>query len=351
MDIEISYLKNLIVHRNNKNIKKNKKKDEKEFNIINKYDFFCENNIKTNELIEKIQNSKDYFILIDEIESIKIRDIDNYNDIELIGETDKYVLIKYNLNNFSYFIDFFKSLPNPRLFIYHIIDSYNHILEGLNILFNNNIYLFDLTNRNIIFDNTLKPKIINYELALHSDIKKCNFIDILKKCNNYTLKPIELHLLFYIYNNNIEYISSSFISEIIDTFVKNMPFFELFSLKYKEQYKKESLHFFNSFINKPKDYIYDEIIRYKYTWSNYSLSIIYLYIVGNVIKNLNIKNTIINKILLILNKNINPNPNKREKINETINKMDILFGEYNNWDFIKSFNDVDLKYQNLINNL
>ena len=49
MDIEISYLKNLIVHRNNKNIKKNKKKDEKEFNIINKYDFFCENNIKTNE--------------------------------------------------------------------------------------------------------------------------------------------------------------------------------------------------------------------------------------------------------------------------------------------------------------
>jgi len=351
MDIEITNLKQIFKYKNSDNFKNiNQKINEKEFNIIKEYDFFCKNNIKINEIIEKISNNKNFFILINDIENIKIRDI-NDNNVELIEENNKYILIKYNLDNYSYFINFFKSLPNPKLFIYHIIDSYIHILNGLNILIDNNIHLFDLTNKNIIFDSTLKAKIINYELALYKDTTKPDFIEILKKCDNYTLKPIEIHLLFYIYNNDIEYVSSSFILNIIDNFIEKMPFFELFSLKYKQQYREESIKYYNNFINKPKAYIYDEIMTYKYTWSNYSLSIIYLHIIGNTIKTLNIKNTIINKILLILNKNINPNPNKRENIEETIEKFNILFGEYNNWDFIKNITILDKKYINLINNL
>jgi len=352
MDIEITALKKLVTYRHFESTKRHQI-DEKEMNIIKEYDFFCKNDIKINKIIEKIENHKNFFITIFDIKDIKLRDIyQNFDiDMEISDKINIYILIKYHVVNSSYFINFLKSLPNPKLFIYHLIDSYIHILNGLSLLKDNNICLFDLSNKNIIFDNTLKPKIINYELALHKDTIKSDFMEILKKCDNYTLKPIETHLLFYIYNNDIEYVSSSFILDIIDNFINKMPFFDLFSSKYRQQYKEESIKYYNNFINKPKEYIYDEIMRFKYTWSNYSLSIIYLYIIGNTIKTLNIKNTIINKMLLILNKNINPNPNKRENIEETIEKINILFGEYNNWDFIKNLTTLNTKYIDLINNL
>jgi hypothetical protein len=353
MDIEITALKKMVSYRNIENTKIHQKIDVKEMNIIKEYDFFCINDIKINKIIEKIENHKDFFIPIFDIEDIKLRDIyHNFNtNMEISSKINKYVLITYHLENYSYFISFLKSLPNHKLFIYHLVDSYIHILNGLNLLKDNNICLFDLTNKNIIFDNTLKPKIINYELALYKETIKSDFLEILKKCDNYTLKPIEIHLLFYIYNNDIEYVSSSFIFDIIDNFINKMPFFDLFSSKYRQQYKEESIKYYKNFVNKPKEYIYDEILRFKYTWSNYSLSLIYLHIIGNTIKTLNIKNTILNKILLILNKNINPDPNKRENIEETIEKVNILFGEYNNWDFIKKISIHDTKYIYLTNKL
>jgi len=355
MDIEITTLKKLITYRHIESTKKHQKVDEKEMNIMKEYDFFCKNDIKINKIIQKIENHNFFFITILDIEEIKLHDIYQNFDTNIVisDKINKYILIKYNVEecSCSYFINFFKSLPNPKLFIYHLVDSYSHILNGLSLLKDNNICLFDLTNKNIIFDNTLKPKIINYESALHKDTIKSDFIEILKKCDNYTLKPIEVHLLFYIYNNDIEYISSSFILDIIDNFINKMPFFDLFSSKYRQQYKEESIKYYNNFVNKPKEYIYDEIMRFKYTWSNYSLSIIYLHIIGNTIKTLNIKNTIINKMLLILNKNINPNPNKRENIEETIEKFNILFGEYNNWDFIKNLTIYEKQYIHLINKL
>lgn len=355
MDIEISILKKFI---ENKNIKKNndlyEKNENEELNVIVENDFFFENNLKINNLIENISKHEDYFILINGIKNMNIQNqpIQNiYNNIKLDQEKSNFIIIDYKINNFSYFINFFKSLPNPKLFIYHIIDSYIHILNGLNILIDNDIFLFDLTDKNIIFDNTLKPKLINYELAMYNDFKKQDFFNILKKINNYSLKPIEIHLLFYLYNNDIEYISFPFISDIIDNFIHKIPFFDLFSPKYKEQYREEGLKFLNIFVNKPSHYVYDEIIKYKHTWSNYSLSIIYLYIIGNTIKTFQLKNTIINKMLLILNKNIYPNPTKRENISQTIEKMDILFGEYNNWDFIKKINNMDDDYYRLLGNL
>lgn len=342
MDIEITQLKKI---NNSSKAKKNEDNSEKnELNVISEYNFFCENNIIINELIKKISNYREYFITIQDIDNIKI--IDNN---ELINRNEKIISIKYDLYSFNHFLNFFKTLPNKKLFIYHLIDSYQHLLNGLNILLKNSIDLFDLNNNNIIFDKTLKPKIMNFELALNGEITEHKFLNILNKCNNYTLKPIEIHFLFYIYNNDIKFISVPFILEIIDNFLEKIPFFDLFSSKYKEQYRQECINYLNNYVNKPKEYVFNDLIRFKSTWSNYSLSLIYLYVIGNTIKTLRIKNTILNKILLILNKNINPNPNKRENIKNTIEKTEFLFGEYNNWNFIKEINDID--YIKLIKNL
>lgn len=354
MDIEINMLKKITENKNRKkedNLHK-KTSESEEINIIVENDFFFENHLKIDKIIQKIPNNKEYFILIDEIQNINYKNLYDKNTYyKLNQEKTDFIMIEYKLGDFSHFIDFFKSLPIPKLFIYHLIDSYIHILNEFNILINNDIFLFDLTSKNIIFDNTLKPKLINFEFALYNELKKTNFINILNKTNNYSLKPIEIHFLFYIYSNNIEYISITFLSNIINNFVNNMPFFDLFSPKYKEQYKEESLKYLNIFVNKPSQYVYDEIIKYKHTWSNYSLSIIYIYIIGKTIKTFQLKNTIINKILLILNKNIHPNPLKRENVSQTIEKMDILFGEFNDWNFIKNISSMNKEYYQLIKDL
>lgn len=348
MDIEISQLKKINDSKNiNYSSKANKIEDNLEkngLNMISEYNFFCENNIKINELIKKITNYREYFITIQNIYNIKMQD-----DNGVLERNEKIISIKYDLDSFNHFLNFFKTLPSKKLFIYHLIDSYHHLLNGLNILSKNNIDLFDLNNNNIIFDKTLKPKILNYELALNNNITEKQFISILNKCNNFTLKPIEIHFLFYIYNNDIKFISIPFIIEIIDNFMEKILFFDLFSSKYKEQYRQECINYLNNYVNKPKEYIFNDVIRYKRTWSNYSLSLIYLYVIGNTIKTLKIKNTILNKMLLILNKNINPNPNKRENIENTIEKTGILFGEYNNWNFIQDIKDID--YIKLIKSL
>lgn len=346
MDISIVPLKKII---------KNKKitpKQEEEYTIITEYDLLCKNNIFICEKIKNIINFNHFFIVISDIESVKIIKNNNYNndDININNfDNSQYVLVKYDLNNYNTFSQFFMNLPEIKLFLYHIFDSYQYLLNSLYILAENNIYFLDFTNHNIIFDNTLKPKIINFELTFEQNINISDLKQFFNKIKNYSLKPLEIHLLFNLINSKIKYITSDLINEIVDYFIENVEFFNLFSNNYKKQYREESISYLNNFVNKPSEYIIDEILKHKHTWANYSLSILYLFLIGNTIKLMGLKNTIFNKILLILNKNINPNPKKREKINDTIDKLGLLSNEHINWDFIKNCDTSNIIYEKLIN--
>ena len=168
--------------------------------------------------------------------------------------------------------------------MYHLYDSYYYLLNSLSILSENNIFPLDINDKNIIFDNLLKPKIINFELCLNECSTNEYLMLILDKYSNYSLKPIEIHFLFYLCKNDILHITSDFVSEVVYNFTNNVPFFDLFSSNYKKQYEQESIAFLNNFINKPIKYVIDNLFVFKETWGNYSLSILYLYLIGNTIK-------------------------------------------------------------------
>lgn len=343
MDIEIDALKSTIKMRDKKKINYKGLKTKK--NEIIEYNFFSNNNIENCNLIKKIDNYSYFFAVIDEYEKLKISENDEYfyEGINLLS-------IKYDIYENNYFFyDFLKNLSKPKLFIYHLFNSYTNTLNALNILNKNNLYFINFDSSNIIFDNNLHSKIINFESCLNENTDNIkNVIKIIENCNNYSLMPIETHFLFYIIKNDIDYVNCDFISEIVNNYIKNMSFLHLFSLNYKNNHKEECITFLSNYINKPKNYILQDIYRYRNNWMNYSLSIIYLYLIGNIIKNFNIKETILNKLLLLLNKNIHPDPRKRENIEETLKKFNLLSLQHNNWNFIKDNEDWNLKFKNLL---
>jgi hypothetical protein len=174
---------------------------------------------------------------------------------------------------------------------------------------------------------------------------------IIKQMTNFTYKPLEIHVLFYLIINNEETLSYSLIDTICDNYVKNMDVLSLFTQNYRETFKKTSIDYLTKYINKPKSRIILDILEFSKYWDNFSISMIYLYIVGNICRVFSLKETFMNKFTTILITNIHPNPTKRETLEQTSEKFNKLLDETNDWSFMK---DVTLskieKLYNVIQN-
>lgn len=350
MDINVELAeKHLKINfKSNKSFKQNKTK-------ICLYDFFCLNNIKICEKIKEKYNLSAKYHIINDYSPITFGEVSEriYNyDINNINNTNKYVLLEYDNLNYLDFDDFIFKLSNPKLFIFHILDSYSFLLNSLLNLEQISICFFNLSTKNIIFCENYKPMLRNFETSLLLD--KCSDMDylskIIEKIEDYTYKPLEIHVIFYLIKNNEISLSFSSIDSICNNFISNMSILSLFSQQYKENYYKTSMEFLKKFINKPKIDIITEILRYSSTWDNYELSILYLHIIGNIVRVFLLKDTFINKLTNILSKNIGPDPTKREYLKGSIEKLDNLYNEFTDWDYINLIPNekMDKLYENLL---
>jgi hypothetical protein len=162
---------------------------------------------------------------------------------------------------------------------------------------------------------------------------------------------LEVNVLFYLIKNNFNTISYSFIEEICEIYVNNLQILRFFSENYKNSYKNSCIETLKKYINIPKKDIIGNILSFSSTWDNYGLSVLFLEIVGNMSKVFSLKDNFITKFSILLSKNINPNPSKREELNETLNKYNNLFIEYPDWSFINSISDekMELLMEKLLN--
>ena len=113
----------------------------------------------------------------------------------------------------------------------------------------------------------------------------------------------------------------------------------LFSQTYRDNFKTSCIEILKKYINIPKKDIINDILTFSKTWDNYGLSILFLNIVGNMSRVFSLANNFITKFSILLSKNINPIPSKREELHETIRKYNELFTEYPDWSFINSISD------------
>ena len=351
MDINLELLEKQL---NNKS--KHTNKDDNPYrSVICLYDFFCLNNIKICEKIKENYNLSNRYHIINSCQPISIGEVSDkiyHYNANNTDNNNKYVLLEYNKVEHLYFDDFLFKLPNPKLFIFHVLDSYSFLLHSLLKLQQINVCFFNLSIKNVFFCENYKPILQNFDTSLLLD--KCTNIEyfskMFDKINDYAYKPIEVHVIFYLIKNNEDSLSFSAIDSICNNFVKNMRILDIFSQQYRETYYKTSMDCLKKYINKPKLEIISQILTYSNTWDNYELSVLYLHILVNVVRVFSLKDTFINKLTNILSKNIGPDPLKRETIIASIEKLDKLFYEYPNWEYINLISKEKMKnlYYNLL---
>jgi hypothetical protein len=165
-------------------------------------------------------------------------------------------------------------------------------------------------------------------------LNKSYITNIINKLDDYTYKPLEIHVLFYLIKNDFQTISYSLIEEISEMFVKNLSILNFFSEKYKESYKNSCISVLKKYINQPKNEIIEDILLQTDKWDVFSLSVLYLHIFHNISRVFSLKQTFINKIILELSKNIHPNPVMRSSLENLLDNFDKLFNNNNEWSYI-----------------
>jgi len=328
--------------------KKEEMIENEERNKIKLYDFSCLNEIQISEKIKKnLPNYASYFDILTEYSNIKL------SSSELEDTAKKHLLIQYSCEKRVKFYDFLLNLPEPKLFVFHIIDSYSYLIRSLIMLNAKNICFFNLTSEKILFDAvSLKPLLHDVEYSLYTrNLNEDYLCKIVDKIDDFSNMPLEIHVIFYLIKNNENTLSYSIISEICDNFLKNTRVLSIFSQIYRDNFKISCIETLKKYINLPKKDIIGNILSFSGTWDNYCLSILFLEIIGNMSRVFSLKDNFITKFSILLSKNINPVPSKREELSETLNKYNRLFIEYPDWSFINSFSDekMELLIEKLLN--
>ena len=315
------------------------------------YDFFSINEIKVCKKILKIPYYINYFDTMYDFDFIKVVGEQNGINIDIdkldfinTQNAGKYILCQYNDEKKVTLNEYLFNLKNPKLVILRIFDSYSYLLSSLIKLNVVKICFFDLSAESIVFPVYMKPLLKNFQNCLLTDLLDEPYIGkIISKITNFTYKPLEVHVLFYLIINNEETLSYSLIDIICDNYVKNMDVLSLFSQNYRETYKKTSIELLTKYINKPKSVIVTDILTYTKYWDNYSISVLYLHIIGNICKLFSLKDTIMNKFTKNLIKNIHPNPLKRETLEESFEKYDKLFEEATDLSFMRDITQENME--------
>ena len=345
IDIDVDGIEKYILKRksnNNKNNNNNNNNSNKNSNNnknqIKIYDFFSINELNISEKIKEIPYYSTRYNIIETWDFVKITHIGDNGpekiDISMPKER-KHILLQYRSEKWTDYTTVLFSFKTPKTFLFHVLHTYSTLLSHLLELNRNHICFFDLSHKHICFRENLRPLLCDFRNSLLKNKLKEDYITtILRNIGDYSCKPLEVHVLFYLIANQENTLSYSFIENIVTFFINNIGIFHFFSEKHKETYRENCIDFLKIYINKPKSVIIKELLQFIDTWDNYSISIFYLHIIGNVMKCFSLKEDFMKHFLLLLLKNINPNPSKREKLEESKKHYEELFGQFTEWGFI-----------------
>jgi hypothetical protein len=340
-NIEITTLMKYFLLDNEKDaqiIDKNMQKKYKT-KIINQC-FYSINEANISEIIKEIPYYSKTFLIIEDYDFIDIRQLNDtvLENLNLDKKNVKYLLFKYkNINYLSLNQFLFQIAIHPKTLIFYLINIFSYLLQSLIQLNDHNICFFNLSYKNIVFDLNCreKPLLQDFKYSLQLSKLSVSYIsNIIKNLTDYTLKPFEVHVLFYLIKNDINTISYSFIEQICEIYIKKLNILQFFSESYKEKYKLACVQSLEKYINKPKNDIIFNILEQNDKWDVYSVSHLFLHIFGNILRFFSLKNTFINKITLELAKNIHPNPSKRGNLSSLLENFQILFDGEKDWSFV-----------------
>jgi serine/threonine protein kinase len=314
------------------NLKQHQKKEEYIIKIQKKEET-SENETLIGKKIMNIKNYKNYFAPIIQTEDIKIDVLDN-KELEKcdIIHDNKDLNTEYESEKIKYIgkdtlLKYYMKLLSNDKFINVFIENHIILLEALEKLESAQIIHYDLKENNIMIQDTDKrPIIIDFGLS----------IDVTKPMENYFYSYyteyapwcIDIIFLSFMVNKvgkdwQTISIKSNNINLIINEFFENNPInVKLLIQDERNIWKTKLVNYFNQFVNKPWKTLYEELIKYRFTWDNYSIIVMYLFLFYELELKKYSSTEILNNYLELLKKNMMTTPN--ERTTPTILKKKIL---------------------------
>lgn len=314
--------------------------------ITKKYDSHFLNELKITEIIKKYPLFRNYCDLMIDHKLLNLAECgENFlNSVEHDNLNEKYVIVSYEKKDIVGFSDFLYSIENPRHFLSTLLETYKEIVCVLSKLNDLSICFYNLSANNIYYTSDGNPILKNIDKCIFARNFDTNyFSNLLINEDNFVSNPIEIHVIFFLLNNEIGTLTDELAKIIVENFVSNVKIFAFFSSDYRENYVKDAMDFLHPFINKPKKYIVETMLTYSKTWGCYSLSFLFTYLVANVFKVFSLKGTFMSKFLSLLLKCLHPNPSKRESIESILYKFDDILYKNMDWYFVSKMDTQRLK--------
>jgi serine/threonine protein kinase len=318
----------------NKNINKNIPKNKEEYIIkIQKKEETSKNEKLIGKQIMAIKNYKNYFAPILQTENINIELLDD-------KEVDKCDIIHDNKDSQAkYESEKIKYIGKDTLFKYYIkiisnnnfinvfIENHIILLEALEKLEMAQIIHYDLKENNIMIqDSDKRPIIIDFGLSFDGTKPMENYF--YSYYAKYAPWCIDIIFLSYMVNEvgkdwQNQKISSNNINFIINDFFENNPINKnLLIQDERNEWKSQLENYFNQFENKSWKILYDELIKYRFTWDNYSIIVMYLFLFYELELQNYSSSTFFNDYVDLLKTNMMTTPS--ERTTSTIFKKKIL---------------------------
>jgi len=309
-----------------------KKSKELITKIVN-IDFYVENEIINVKKLKQNENGKirDRFYVFERVERMQIGemsdDIYNLKQIRKLKE-DGNILFKFENKELIYLENYLKRLQTSRKYIFTLIEFYKDIIQGIELLVNNNIVNNYINFQSILVDTNEKPLLSNFKFSI--DISSPDMNNYIKNFfieydSTYLSWAPELHLLSYLLTNKLESLSAYNIEYVIQACIDNNYLLKNFGSTIVNNFKESGINYFKKYINKSYDFILSDIIKYYYTWDNYAFSILYLEILVSIHKKIKKNNKFIIIFMKLLVENININPQKRLTLKETFISFQNLY--------------------------
>ena len=254
--------------------------------------------------------------------------------------TADYIVMKIKYVDGNPFLDYIIKNKNNSQIIKNIISSYNHLLGGLQQLIDLNFFHFDLKSENVMFNNRLElPHILDFGISI--DLSTFDFKTIDKNLRNafyvyapqYYTWPLEIHYLSYLLHESDDPDDDVIESMANEFTYGNKGLTKNFSPDFLKKYSKKCVDQLKFYKSLGLQKAVEKILSYWKTFDNYSLSIVYLKLINYI----NIEGYINNNFIVFLTKlllqNIDPNPENRLSIKETIHT-------YNGFLYKKNVNNI-----------
>lgn len=323
------------VDENLKKIQQQKRNQNHEEYIlkIQKKEETSDNETSIGKKITTIKNYKNYFAPIIQTEDINIHVLDN-EEVEKcdIIHDNKDPKAEYESNKIKYIGKdtllkyYIKTISNEK-FINIFIENHITLLEALEKLESAQIVHYDLKENNIMIqDSDKRPIIIDFGLSI--DTTKPMEEYFYSYYTKYAPWCIDIIFLSYMVNEigkdwQTITITSNEIKNIINDFFENNPInTKLLIQDERNIWKTKLLNYFNQFVNKPWKTLYDELIKYRFTWDNYSITVMYLFLYYELELKIYSSTEILNNYLELLKTNIMTVPS--ERAHPTVLKKNIL---------------------------